>query len=607
MKRQLLILVAFVMVTFMQAQVLSVGPAPEFSYDVAKQLNHKGVKANDGGVWWGYFVDGASLQSLGTSVAETFDCAIKIPANEESVGAGTIKAIRFYCLSSSNLSMTKVWISRSLPTDADAADYTQDVTVSSLKNGWNEITLGEPWEINNEEIYVGWSYTIKNVAYSIPVGGDYVANGTFIHSSQSVTEWQEIGDYGNLALQVLVEGGNFVDNSATPVDFHAAVVELGKTVSVPVTVKNNGITPITSLSYTIYDGTTTSAEKTVQTSSISYSGTGTVNFPFEASAEVSNQTRTLTITKVNGNDNISGSPSASGRIQTVAELKTWPRKTLIEEFTTEYCTWCPTAAQGLHDFLEAYPELAEQVAVVCHHAGYYTDWLTVSASSTYTKFYGSGGTYAPAFMYDRYAFDGKIPVESRQSTTAGYRGRVESRLSFPSYANVGLTATFNEEKKKINVSCDLERSWLFTDSPIKLTLFLTEDNITAKSQSGASGEFIHQHALRSVNSTWGATPTWQDDKASYTYTFTVNSAWKTDDLKVIAIISSYDSSDITNCVVENVACVVPTLPEGIEKVTNNNAAVVGRYTIDGRRTDKAQKGLNIIKMSDGSVRKVLVK
>ena len=606
MKRQLLILVAFVMATFMQAQVLSVGPAPEFSYDVAKQLNHKGVKANDGGVWWGYFVD-SDILALTLQTGDTLDCAIKIPANEATIGTATIKAIRFYCFSPSNNSMTKVWVSRALPDNADDADYTQDVAVSSLKKGWNEITLGEPWEINNEEIYVGWSFTLKSAGNAVPLGGDYVKNAIFIHSSHLKIDWMEYGGYGNLALQVLVEGGNFVDNSATPVDFRAAVVELGKTVSVPVTVKNNGITPITSLSYTIYDGTTTSAEKTIQTTSIPYSGTKIVNFPFEASAEVSNQTRTLTITKVNGNDNISGSPSASGRIQTVAELKTWPRKTLIEEFTTEYCTYCPDAAKGLHNFLEAYPELAEQVAVACHHAGFGTDWLSISASSTYTKFYGSGGTYAPAFMYDRYAFDGKVPVEGRQTTTAGYRGRVESRLSFPSYANVGLTATFNEEKKKINVSCDLERSWLFTDSPIKLTLFLTEDNITAQNQSGASGEFIHQHVLRSVNSTWGATPTWQDDKASYTYTFTLKSAWKTDDLKVIAIISSYDSSDITNCVVENVACVVPTLPEGIGKVTNNNAAVVGRYTIDGRRTDKAQRGLNIIKMSDGSVRKVLVK
>ena len=35
--------------------------------------------------------------------------------------------------------------------------------------------------------------------------------------------------------------------------------------------------------------------------------------------------------------------------------------------------------------------------------------------------------------------------------------------------------------------------------------------------------------------------------------------------------------------------------------------VVGRYTIDGKRISEPQRGLNIIKMSDGTTRKVLVK
>ncbi len=39
----------------------------------------------------------------------------------------------------------------------------------------------------------------------------------------------------------------------------------------------------------------------------------------------------------------------------------------------------------------------------------------------------------------------------------------------------------------------------------------------------------------------------------------------------------------------------------------NKAEVIGVYTIDGKRLERMTKGLNIIQMSDGSVRKVFKK
>ena len=50
-------------------------------------------------------------------------------------------------------------------------------------------------------------------------------------------------------------------------------------------------------------------------------------------------------------------------------------------------------------------------------------------------------------------------------------------------------------------------------------------------------------------------------------------------------------------------------PAGIEGVSENKSELkeVARYTIDGRRISTQQRGLNIVKMSDGSTVKVLVK
>ena len=46
---------------------------------------------------------------------------------------------------------------------------------------------------------------------------------------------------------------------------------------------------------------------------------------------------------------------------------------------------------------------------------------------------------------------------------------------------------------------------------------------------------------------------------------------------------------------------------GINVVTSSNATEVARYTIDGRAISAPQTGVNIVKMSDGTVKKVLVK
>ena len=48
---------------------------------------------------------------------------------------------------------------------------------------------------------------------------------------------------------------------------------------------------------------------------------------------------------------------------------------------------------------------------------------------------------------------------------------------------------------------------------------------------------------------------------------------------------------------------------GIENLTTGNGTltVVGIYSLDGVKLNSLRKGINIIKMSDGSVKKVLVR
>lgn len=558
-------------------------------------------------VWWGYFGE-SDFEVLDTSIGigtpAPFMAGIRIPANHKQVGSATVKAVRVYIVDGlpSTISDMKVWISKTLPTTPSEADYVQSIT-GSLKNGANDFTLTTPYAVNNQAFYIGYYINSSN-AYPVRCGGEDAPNAFFI-SSPGYMDWADLNGngFGKLAFQILVDGATLNSNCASIADFAPMVASPGQDVEVPVKISNGGENDITNISYTVKVNGKTSEERTINTPSISLNGTRQVNLIVTTSPVEGEFTYTITITKVNGNPNTSTKPSASGTIATIANLKTFPRNVLIEEFTTEQCVYCPDAAAGLHSFLTSYPDLASRVAVVCHHAGFYTDWLTIDASEQYTWFYGGGGTYAPAFMYDRYAWDGKTPVVSRD----GYKESVEARIAKTSYANIKLTANFNADKSAINVTADCERGWNFSSTPARITLFLTEDNIKARSQSGGGSSFIHQHVLRSVNDTWGKVLNWSDNNASYTYTFNLDASWKKEDLKVVAIISGFDSSNVTNCVVENAAAVVPGTETGITGYPVENVREAGRYNLDGRQVSAPQRGLNIIRMSDGSIKKVIVR
>jgi hypothetical protein len=72
---------------------------------------------------------------------------------------------------------------------------------------------------------------------------------------------------------------------------------------------------------------------------------------------------------------------------------------------------------------------------------------------------------------------------------------------------------------------------------------------------------------------------------------------------VIALLIKEDGT-IANAAKAKVEAYVPS---AISTINSDNASETVRYTLDGRQITAPQHGLNIIKMSDGTVRKVIVK
>ena len=525
--------------------------------------------------WWGYYLATENRTATGYNAKATVSQAIFIPGNTGAAQGKTIKGVRLYMRSFAAISGLKVWISRSLPSAADKADYVQTMNMVDMNNGdesseslgkQNDITLDKPYVIPAEGVYVGYTFTVRstNADYgkhpTCVADGD-IEGGLFMAKGSTWTDYSKKGK-GHLALQVQLDG-EFYNNALSPHDFGTQIVAKGGSVKVPIRVTNDGTATVKDFDYTVAIDGTTSAEKHVslaqELANINESTTGTIELQ-AADRAVSQQVQ-VTITKVNGQPNESGHATATGKLNTLGE--SFERNVLVEEFTTEKCPNCPSMATMMKNTLNRYPQQAARVALVCHHSGFYTDQFTTSADNAYTWFYNdAGATYAPALMFDRYPYTEadntglKTPVlfASNSSEIIAY---INNRLNTPAYLDLDAEAAFNADSTSVTVWVTAKRAQGYEVTP-RLAVVLTENDIASTSQAGYSGTFYHAHVMRDINSTWGVdVDNWTDNQATYSYTFDLKNNWNRSNLQVVAYIGNYDSTDASNCVVENSVAVNP--------------------------------------------------
>lgn len=585
------------------------------------------VEVADGEAWWGYcdILGGDSYRTVGTNLKETCDVAMFVPGTTTAVVCNNIKAIRIFFEKKTGVKDVKVWLSTTLPSSAAQANIVcksiDDADIRSLAddNEPIEIMLDAPYLVTDKGVYVGYSFTTTDDSNLMPIvvtkqGG--IKNSFFLHSSSSFASWDDMNSMGASAMQILI-AGEVKQDAVSVSDFGDINAEVNKPAEVRLSLTNAGTNVVNNISYSVsIDGKQLfDSYKTVDFQMRANDEERTLIVPLGTFTEEGNHNVSVEIVKVNGVDN-TVSATASGVLHILSALSEWHRKVLIEEFTTEPCPNCPTAAARLRQAFEDYPELNSQAIVVCHHAAFGTDWLTIAPSESYIWFFGGTGTmYAPAFMYDRYHFPdnndptyGGGPAE-RQQSAEGIKQRIDQRLSIPSNVNIDLSASLNDSKTAIKVTANCQRGKQFGDKVESITVYVTEDNIVARNQKGATGEYIHQHVLRAVNATWGERIDWVNNQTTYQCSLAIDEDWDIDQLNIVAFVSNYDSSDFDNCIVEQAETV--KLSDGSSAIDNatakNDRRVVARYSVDGSILNGERQGINILRLANGEVKKVFIR
>lgn len=228
-------------------------------------------------------------------------------------------------------------------------------------------------------------------------------------------------------------------------------------------------------------------------------------------------------------DMVAGQPEPEPEPEPQPALK----EVMLEQFTTEKCGYCPQGATTINNVITS---MVEEVKVswVSHHAGFYTDFLTVPESTQLLSLYSIGGgqgTFAPAFMVNRNKVNGKVVHGVSPSNVKNMISFAKEHLA-PGI-NIEAEISYDKDTRKLKIKVNAPTTSEFTGAnDLHLNVALTEDNIKAQNQSGAGSNYIHNHVLRRLLGGADGQKV-EASAATYEWEYDIPNAWEVKNMKVI--------------------------------------------------------------------------
>lgn len=493
---------------------------------------------------------------------------------------------------------------------------------------WHEVMFDQKVELNSsfEGLFVGYNYKQKSNNYPIGVsskveGPFYIYANIPASKGGNGEDWYQInsGGYG-LSIQLIVEG-DFAPNAVRPLDFGEFTVVKGKSKNVAVSLWNIG-SKLTSIDYTIaLDGKAGAEQHLDFGKDFGLGGTHSVEIPFAAASELGASTVTLTITKVNGEENACVKNSATGTLYTVE--REFVKRSVVEQFTGTGCGNCPSGHVAMHNMHNLYGD--QFIGIALHQFN--------ASDPMYNASYDLGFTGAPQCMVNR-SSGVLAPYEQMPEV-------LKASLDEIALTDVTVTGTFAEEDTKVNATASVES---LVAGDYNIAFMLTADGLTGTTNSWKQSNYFCKGGGRysskasmpdDLKHLWDMgssyVETYNDVLIASSYVSSNNKATlptlvangtvsseytmkmptkvalkkalKLDQIYVVAVLLDKKTGAIVNAGRARV-----TGSTGIEDVTTGTeATVVARYNVNGVQIAAPVKGINIVKMSDGTTRKVLVK
>ena len=401
----------------------------------------------------------------------------------------------------------------------------------------------------------------------------------------------------------------------------------GQRVYVPITAKsvkgkmkvsNIGRTTIQNIDYTLsFNGRELASEHYIFPQALGHNDDAVVEVDVPPYTELGEDELIFTITKVNGERN--SATISYANLPRITVTKVPKRRIAVEEYTAMWCRYCPTGIALMENLSHTFGD--DFVGIAVHVDDPLTCW------DYYSKAKGN-----------------RFPtVDMNRSHRLGYvLGVDEFKAEQEAGADMDLevSAVWDENKNNIIVTPVVTFRVNRDETPYGFAYVLTEDGMTDSrwvqnnAYSGSHGdrgvtkefdEIIDSPGeIRNLKNNFVAiaaegvkvpligyikAPIKADETQSHTYVFkninSKNVIQKKENLRVCVLLINTNTGKIENAAKCSISEFKTT---GISSVSEGTRTAVEaeRYTLDGRCITTPQKGINIVKYSDGRVSKEVV-
>ena len=226
----------------------------------------------------------------------------------------------------------------------------------------------------------------------------------------------------------------------------------------------------------------------------------------------------------------------------------FPRKFLLEHFTSANCNMCPLGMKYIAEYLD---QQTTPYIWVSNHAVYGTDEYTIPESNTIAMNY-LGMNSVPSVVFNRTEQRGKL-VNSAWNieTWLAEDFRVEGDTI--AEASLVIDHSFNTLTRKLNVTvsgqvANAERSAYL------LTILIKENRLVGKQADANTSykqtgwtEYMHPRVVRDiVTATLGDTVKVENQSYSYSTSYVVNKEWVAENCCIVAYLTPLEKSPVIN-------------------------------------------------------------
>jgi cell surface protein len=503
---------------------------------------------------------------------------------------------------------------------------------SSIGDNWYEIKLKKAIEItaDTKGFVVGYNLEADNQG-KISIGRNGVNSfiGNIYTYFSATNEWvnRSTSQPLTLPLQLVVEPATGITMSEIVVS-HIELphyTEVGKAIKVDYWLSNASSTPVNNFELDVLVD-----NKLIKTISVDEGvAVGETNKKFTIAelqpniTEAGKHNLVLKFKKINGNElnNVKGIEN-NHKVLYYKDVVA-RQKTLVEEFTSERCINC---YRGIQNIKELKKRQSDVVVVAVHlNEKAFRDDVAAPESQFIKRMANVSGI--PSFACNRIAFiynkqetiaNPNIAQISEEATQAIDNFYDFSKKNTCVFSTLGIVNKYDKDSKKIKITVTgtgVEKANELLED-YALFVLVKENNVDGHqgNENGMLDDVKHQDVLRGyVSDVKGDNDlVWNGNNFTKTYNFAIQNNWKPVDLEVVAFIApkvneigfNLENLAVQNCVSEPLA----NDANAIDNIaTDSNAKEIGRYNVKGQRISAPQKGINIVKFSNGKVLKEIVK